>query len=123
MEAVTQRLEFWVPGRPIPWKRVASNGGQRFTPRPQRAYQRFIASLAVAAMPKGWPLDMRYRLELDVVQPDRRAADLSNFTKNVEDALNTVAYLDDARIDELVIKRLEPNKATPGMRVVITVLE
>lgn len=120
---MTQRLEFWVPGRPITWKRTAHFKGRKITTAAQREYQRFIAALAVAAMPKGWPLDMRYRLELDVVQPDRHAADLSNFTKNVEDALNTVAYLDDARIDELVIKRLEPNKATPGMRVVITVLE
>lgn len=123
MEAVTQRLEFWVPGRPIPWKRAASNGGQRYTPAPQRAYQRQVAACArEVLLGTEWTKHARYRAEITITPPDRRRFDLDNVAKTALDALNLVVWNDDSQVDMLVVGRLGPDKEAPGMRVVITVL-
>ncbi len=55
------------------------------------------------------PLDGALILHLDVYMP-RRVGDLSNRIKIVEDALNGVAWHDDAQIVELHVRRFEQAK-------------
>lgn len=109
-------FEFQVPGEPTPWARAG--GGKtmvRFTPAKQRNYMGAVKLFCSAAMKGMPPLDGP--IELTVIatyawpaswSPKRRTRqtqwkisrpDLDNCCmKLLADALNTVAWTDDARI-------------------------
>ena len=115
---------FEVPGQPVQFARAGSRGAQRFTPQPQRNYMTAIASYAAVAMgssppmdgpveltlcaeylaPKSWPKKRRDATEWKSSSPD-----LDNIIKIAKDALNTIAYQDDAQVALLgAIKRYGP---------------
>lgn len=84
----------------------------------RRAVQSIIASLGHPTCPPG----ARLHLHLVACPPDRRARDLSNLPKALEDALTHAhVWADDSLIDRLTVDR---GSITPGGRVdvVITTL-
>lgn len=84
----------------------------------RRAVQSVIASLGHPTCPPG----ARLHLHLVACPPDRRARDLSNLPKALEDALTHAhVWADDSLIDRLTVDR---GPVTPGGRVdvVITTL-
>lgn len=111
-------IEFTVPGEAVPWARAGAHGAQRFTPAKQRSYagalkmfcQRAmngsgpiagpveLSVLAVYAWPKS--LSARKR-KLPGAEWKTSRADIDNVGKIVMDALNTVAWTDDALIASL----------------------
>lgn len=116
-------VEFTIPGRPRAWARTGGNRGQpgvRFTPRPQRlamsairkAYQAEAARarrnaplsgaiklevLCVYAVPASWPRAKREAAQRGLVWKTS-VPDCDNLGKLVSDALNGLAYSDDAII-------------------------
>jgi len=52
-----------------------------------------------------WPMDTRYRMTVSVVYGDRRRRDVQNVFASVCDALQGIAYEDDAQIYEIVGKK------------------
>jgi len=94
---------FTVPGRPVPWQRTASYHGRRITPTKTRDYQKRVGFAALAFLPKGWPLDARYSVE--IFAKTTRRPDLDNIAKTVCDALNGIAWKDDRQVDRIYIER------------------
>lgn len=109
-------FEFQVPGQPVGWARAG--GGKtmhRFTPAAQRNYSVAVKLFCQAAMAGAAPLDGPIAVEIHAVYPwpaswsqRKRIApgnrwkvskpDYDNIAKLVGDALNTIAWTDDARI-------------------------
>lgn len=80
-----------------------------------RRYKKAVAKYAASVVraPMLGPL----RLTLTVYRP-RRAGDLSNRIKVVEDALNGVCYVDDSQIVEIIARRFD-DKANPRAEILI----
>lgn len=64
------------------------------------------------------PLSGAVALSL-ALYPPSRAHDISNSCKILEDALNTIAYVDDAQVERIVMERIAIDSKNP--RVVVTV--
>lgn len=112
-------LDFVIHGPPVPWARAGSVGTVRYTPARQRAYQRLVRTVAMAAIARctGWQNDRRYAVEVYVTCPDSRRRDIDNFAKQILDSLNGLAWLDDSQVDRLLVVRLTPDKKTPRLRI------
>ena len=117
---MSERLSFHIPGPPVTWKR--SNGsGRRFTEAKDRAYRKHVQACGRAAvLGTKFPMDARYSVNMAVKQATRGDADLSNYAKSVEDALNGVVWNDDSQIDRLLVERLWEGET--GTRVTVEVI-
>lgn len=108
-------IHFTVPGEAIPWARAGAHGKQRFTPAKQRNYMGALRMFCAAAMNGGSPLTGPIELSVMAVYAwpksltsKKRALpgaewktsrpDADNLTKIIKDALNTVAWGDDAQV-------------------------
>lgn len=100
------------PGAP-PWaaRILLSQDGRQY----RRAVRDIIRALNSPSTPPG----ARLALHLHVCPPDRRARDLSNLPKALEDALTHAGvWADDSLIDELRVTR---GPVTPGGQVHVTI--
>jgi Holliday junction resolvase RusA-like endonuclease len=109
-------ISFTVPGEPVPWARAG--GGKtmhRFTPAKQRKYMARVRAcceramtgrgplsgpvemsvMAVYAWPKSWSEKKR---SAPLAKWKTSRPDMGNLSKLVEDALNNLAYGDDAQV-------------------------
>ncbi len=114
---VRARIKFIIPGDVVPWARAG--GGKttaKFTPRRQRDYMGMIRAEAHEQMrafsgPLTGPLQLKiaavYLWPQSTTKARMLAADgawktikpdSDNITKIVKDALNTIAYVDDAQV-------------------------
>jgi hypothetical protein len=115
------RLEFTIPGRPITWQRTNQVKGRRVTDAKQRAAKQAIGLQALSALPKGWPLDASYSVDVIGYWPDRRFGDADRLTSLVMDGLEGAAYkLDRQVVDQRGRVRLD--KGNPRTVVVVEVL-
>jgi Holliday junction resolvase RusA-like endonuclease len=80
-----------------------------------RAYKKAIATIAKAKVPH--PMTGPLSVYLRIFRP-RKAGDLSNRIKVVEDALNKVCYADDNQIERIVAERFE-DKNNPRVEILI----
>ncbi|BBF92671.1 RusA family crossover junction endodeoxyribonuclease [Blastochloris tepida] len=109
------RLEILIDGEPVPWARARSCGKRRWTPEPQASYMEVVKLSALSAMrasggallagplritasfmcepPTSWSNKKRVASEglLKITRPDT-----DNYIKLIKDALQEVAYKDDA---------------------------
>jgi len=113
------QIAFTVPGQAVPWARAGGGKtGHRFTPAKQRSYAGVLKLFCQRAMRGGPPLTGP--IELSVMaeygwpkswNEKRRSApgaqwktskpDGDNLSKIVKDALNTIAWQDDAQVVSL----------------------
>jgi Holliday junction resolvase RusA-like endonuclease len=114
---VAARIKFIIPGDVVPWARAG--GGKtmhKFTPKRQRDYMGMIraeahAQMAKFAGPLTGPLQLKVaavylwpksttKARLQAVDGAWKSSrpDADNITKIVKDALNTIAYVDDAQV-------------------------
>lgn len=141
------RVEFTLPGRPVAWARAGGNMGadgrgvRRFTPHKQRAAMKAVQAaykaasvgrnapltgplklevLAVYAVPSSWSAKMKSAAAHGLVWKTS-VPDTDNLSKLISDALNDVAYSDDALIAVLSVAK---RYGTPERTVVrLTELE
>ncbi len=126
-------FSFFVPGDCVPWARAG--GGKtavRFTPPKQRNYAAVLKSLCLEAMRGTKPLEGPVSLELIAAYPWPKSMsakkrllpgahwrtskpDFDNLAKIVGDALNKVAWLDDAQIAAAWVRKVY--SAAPGLEV------
>ncbi len=134
MLAPAQRrvIEFVIPGEAVPFARTG--GGKntpRFTPKRQRDHMGVVKLFCQSAMRGAVPIEGPVELSINAVylrpKARRRAMwktsrpDADNLSKLIKDALNTVAWRDDAQVCSLhVWKRYG---ALPGVSVRIVELE
>jgi len=107
-------IRFTVPGPAVAWQRTAkSRGGVLFTHPYTRTYQREVRQAAEDAGAGLVMLDGPIALSVKVYRNppakrvpkfgpwDTRKPDLDNLAKTIADALNGLAYADDAQICQL----------------------
>ncbi len=116
-------VTFFVPGKPHAWQRARHNGGQMFTDARTRAYKHAVGTLAKAALagavlvgpvemrvaaiyavPPSWTKKRREAALNEAVRPVSRP-DIDNIAKGVMDALNGIAYDDDAQVVQLTVSK------------------
>lgn len=133
-------VHFAVPGRPFAWRRAQQFASvlagkavvRKFTDKDMAANQKKVATLACEAwgrspphfgpvkvlvmarfaIPSSWPLWLRMAaMEGEVFHDSKPDAD--NLLKNIQDALQFVAFVDDGQLaDCRVIAKFGPNEGT-----------
>lgn len=114
------KVQFTIPGKPFAWRRARSNGKVRFNDPAMEAHANVVQAIALKYFPA--PIDGPVKLEIRATfavpksyGKNRRAAtiwrphvqrpDSDNLAKQIGDALNRIAWLDDSQIaDSRVIK-------------------
>ncbi|MGL6421602.1 RusA family crossover junction endodeoxyribonuclease [Aeromonas caviae] len=97
----------WPPSTNRIWRNVAVSGKPRtLLSQEGRVYRKAAADACLAAKLAGKQIPDRLALRLVVQAPDRRARDLDNTVKAVQDALTHAGlWLDDSQIDRLLVER------------------
>jgi Holliday junction resolvase RusA-like endonuclease len=116
-------IEFCVPGEPFSWMRATPYQGKQLTPKKMREHQNVVRSCAELAgcvpldgpmrleiwfyrsVPASWSKQRKRNAYLGITRPTS-VPDLSNYLKEIEDALNGVAYNDDAQICKVTCAKL-----------------
>lgn len=106
-------ITFTIPGKPFAWRRPRSNGKVRFKDAGTEAHEVVLQSIALQHFPEPLrgPVKLTVRAVFSIPKswPKKKAAellwrhhtqkpDLSNIIKQIEDALNRVAWVDDGQI-------------------------
>lgn len=123
------RVEFTVPGRPVPQSRpdVYRNGGVKSNSDAVAAYKQVIQMLCPRRTPLHGPV------KLSVIAWMKRPSkspkgtkwhtcrpDGDNILKAVQDALNKTAFHDDGQIaDSQIVKRVVENKADERTEIIL----
>lgn len=97
----------WPPSTNRIWRNVAVSGKPRtLLSQGGRVYRKAAADACLVAKLAGKQIPDRLALRLVVQAPDRRARDLDNTVKAVQDALTHAGvWLDDSQIDRLLVER------------------
>ena len=97
----------WPPSTNRIWRNVAVSGKPRtLLSQEGRVYRKAAADACLVAKLAGKQIPDRVALRLLVQAPDRRARDLDNTVKAVQDALTHAGvWLDDSQIDRLLVER------------------
>lgn len=97
----------WPPSTNRIWRNVAVSGKPRtLLSEEGRVYRKAAADACLVAKLAGKQIPDRLALRLVVQAPDRRARDLDNTVKAVQDALTHAGvWLDDSQIDRLLVER------------------
>ncbi len=97
----------WPPSTNRIWRNVAVSGKPRtLLSQEGSVYRKAAADACLVAKLAGKQIPDRLALRLVVQAPDRRARDLDNTVKAVQDALTHAGvWLDDSQIDRLLVER------------------
>ncbi|WP_330539650.1 RusA family crossover junction endodeoxyribonuclease [Aeromonas hydrophila] len=97
----------WPPSTNRIWRNVTVSGKPRtLLSQEGRVYRKVAADVCLVAKLAGKQIPDRLALRLVVQAPDRRARDLDNTVKAVQDALTHAGvWLDDSQIDRLLVER------------------
>lgn len=114
------KVQFTIPGKPFAWRRARSNGKVRFNDPAMEAHANTLAAIALKHFPA--PIEGPVRLEIratfavpksysarkrdaTIWRPHVQKPDGDNLAKQIGDALNRIAWVDDSQIaDSRVIK-------------------
>lgn len=129
------RVRFQVEGRPVPWKRQRTNGKNRFPAKGQAEAKQAI-QWAYKAAAKGvtfchpkpavalnilavFPLPQTIRKGdgRRMGSPHISTPDADNIAKLVKDALNGIAYDDDAQVYSLTVRKVYSDHARTSVTV------
>jgi Holliday junction resolvase RusA-like endonuclease len=131
-------FEFFVPGDCVPWARAGGGKtGHRFTPVKQRDYMAALKLFCQRAMHGAQPLDGPVDLKVEARYPWPKSMtrkkrelpgaywrtgrpDFDNLAKIVGDALNNIAWLDDAQIAFASVSKVYSD--IPGLKVGVEAL-
>lgn len=119
-------LTVTVPGNPIPYTRIASRNGQRFTPPALRSYLGTLRVYAIQATAQAaragirWPrAGAHYSLLVLVVRKDRHPFDADNVLKTACDGMTGPSglWLDDRDVVDARVVRCAPDAENPRLVV------
>lgn len=117
------KLEFTIPGPPVPCARARVTSKRAFTPTATRAYEKRVAAFALQARcaSKGWRVDWgSYRVAIEVHR-SKDVGDADNYAKSILDGLTSIVFEDDAAVHEQsTVMHVAP--ASPRAVVVVETL-
>ena len=106
-------IKFSAPIEPVPFKRVMSNGRQRFNDKRYSDFKDALGYVARVAMHGRAPLAGAIKISVEVCKKIIPTAlnfgDWDNHAKAVSDALNGICFLDDKQIVEGHVKLFKGN--------------
>lgn len=128
-------INFVVPGIPTAWARAGAKGAVRFTPAKQRNFMAAVKTICAAAMrgapPLSGPIEMSVKAAYPwpkSMTPKKRALsgaswktsrpDADNCAKIVADAINGIAFQDDAQITSLHVWKVMDDRPGLSVRIV-----
>lgn len=129
--AVSELINFIVPGKPVGKGRPRFGRGRAYTPKTTVEYEKLIADCARQVFGSQEPTEMPCRMQIDAFFPipkswpkyKREAVekgcggyrpgkpDIDNVAKAVLDALNGIIYKDDSQVWELGVSKRYGNPA------------
>jgi len=118
------KIIFSIPGRPTAWMRAGSSGERRFTPKKMKVAKQAISTecrramgtqgpitgpvriqmMAIYAIPASWSPALKEAAQRGEIFHVSRP-DLDNLEKNLLDALNGIAFMDDCQVAELMCRK------------------
>ena len=121
-------IRFTVDGTAVPKQRPRISGHRAYTPKRTKDYEErvlkaFCSSYrgfypafgkdvpvricisVIQEIPKSWSKKKRSQAESGEIVPLSRNGDVDNIAKSILDALNTLAYEDDAQVTTLIISK------------------
>jgi len=113
-------ISFSIPGEAVAFARAGKNGKRHFTPSKQAAFMGAVKLFAQRALAGQEPFEgpVRIAVRADYLHPaswsaKKKAAtvwktskpDADNIAKLLKDALNKVAFHDDAQVAELIVQK------------------
>ncbi len=119
------KVQFTIPGKPFAWRRARSNGKVRFNDPAMEAHANVVQAIALPHFAA--PLDGPVRLDIRAVfkvpeswskkrkdaalwRPHTSKPDSDNLAKQIGDALNRIAWLDDSQIADSRVVKLWGNR-------------
>lgn len=117
-----KRLEFTVPGKPVPKERVRRDGrsGRWYRPDKTGRYEGLVKLMAARAVTRDWPTHEQYGVGVRFVFPDRRKRDTDNALKAIFDGMNCVVFRDDSQVAwHLVIRSVDKHNPRAEVCVVV----
>lgn len=114
---MTDIIEFWVDGQPVPKQsfRYTSNGGGYISPR----VAEWEMSVKLAAMEVAQMCDKyagAVKVRLDFYLENKRRVDLDNLSKGVLDGMKGILFGDDCNVTDLHLTKAI-DKDHPGVMV------
>ncbi|OFQ96886.1 MULTISPECIES: RusA family crossover junction endodeoxyribonuclease [Alloscardovia] len=106
--------EFTVAGEPRPKKRPKVFHGRGVNPKENVVNERAIRDAYLAEFPDAVPFSGGVKILMTFYLGDFRRVDVDNLAKLVQDALNSVAFVDDSQITRLVASKVHPSRMVPG---------
>lgn len=130
-------LEFEVPGKPFGKQRPRVVSGHAFTPKETKIYENLIKVtfqtaypdhipvstgvrmdvLAIYPIPESWSKKKKMKAIAHLIHPNK--PDWDNVGKVASDALNQIAYMDDAQVYDAHV--LKEYGLKPGLKVKIEI--
>ena len=114
------KVQFTIPGKPFAWRRARSNGKIRFNDPAMEAHSESLAAIAKPHFPAPFTGPVRLEIRATFAVPKSYSAkkrdatiwrphvqrpDSDNIAKQIGDALNRIAWVDDSQIaDTRIIK-------------------
>ena len=121
-------ISFTVDGTAVPKQRPRISGRRAYTPKRTKDYEERVLNefrssysgfypafgkdvpvriciSVIQEIPKSWSKKKRSQAESGEIVPLSRNGDVDNIAKSILDALNTLAYEDDAQVTTLIISK------------------
>lgn len=124
---IPTKLEFDVPGSPVPKARARvslrqGRDGQTkvhaHTPKRTASYESRVGLFARARRPRGWPTRAEYRVSfLAALDADR--GDIDNFLKSILDGAQGVLWENDKSVRRLGECEVRVDTSAPGLHVTV----
>lgn len=118
---------FSIYGKPVAKDRhrVDPRSGRMYTPEKTRTYEKTVADIGRMRLPKGWPTDALYRLEIDAYCKNLNELVDADNMKTVCDGLQGIAFKNDKQVRDYRCRThvvSGPNATTPGEELRIDIV-
>lgn len=108
MSEQSNSLHFSFPGDPLPCPRPHVSRGHAYYRSDYERQKQAWSELASAAMSEAcaepFPRGARLAVKINFRRATRKRADIDNLVKSVLDALNVIAFTDDAQVEHLSVR-------------------
>lgn len=122
------RLEFTVPGNPIPWKRARSQGKRRFNDPSTERWKAAVYLASYWGRPiaawgdQPWPLDKTYRVSVDFYRKNDTGTDLDRLLNAVLDGMEGQVYVKDRQVKAFGAVNLFVDRKNPRAEIIVEVI-